>query len=243
MAKEFAKKFYKSKEWIKCRDYIFKKYHGICQECGRPGEEVHHKEFLNAININYPNIALGEDNLILLCRDCHFEKHKKTNPLERNFNKSKPITNNGTYFDENGELKEIKKYIVYGAPGAGKTTYVNKHRQYGDLVVDLDLIKQAISMEGKTNAPDNLLSVANAIRETIYREIEANKVDCKNIWIIASLPYKNERIILSKRLKAELVFINTDILSCIDNAMNDDSRSDKQLQKYIINKWFEVYEQ
>ena len=27
MAKEFAKKFYKSKEWIKCRDYIFKKYH------------------------------------------------------------------------------------------------------------------------------------------------------------------------------------------------------------------------
>ena len=98
-------------------------------------------------------------------------------------------------------------------------------------------------MEGKTNAPDNLLSVANAIRETIYREIEANKVDCKNIWIIASLPYKNERLMLSKRLKAELVFINTDILSCIDNAMNDDSRSDKQFQKYIINKWFELYEQ
>lgn len=93
MAREFAKSFYKSKAWKKIRDYIFNKYHGLCVDCGKPGQEVHHKEFLTPENINDPYITLGEDNLILLCKECHHRKHNK-----------KESTREDLIFNESGEL-------------------------------------------------------------------------------------------------------------------------------------------
>lgn len=41
-----------------------------------PGEIVHHKIEIDADTVNDPNIALSFDNLELLCRKCHAEKHK-----------------------------------------------------------------------------------------------------------------------------------------------------------------------
>lgn len=96
MAREFAKSFYKSKAWKKVREYIFNKHHGLCVECGKPGEEVHHIEWLTPSNINNFDIALGEDNLILLCRNCHISKHRK-----------KEVTQQGLVFDESGELIKV----------------------------------------------------------------------------------------------------------------------------------------
>lgn len=93
MAREFSRSFYKSKAWKKCREYIYNKYHGLCVECGKPGEEVHHIIWLSADNMNDTSITLGEDNLILLCRDCHMNKHRK-----------KEVTKSGLVFNENGEL-------------------------------------------------------------------------------------------------------------------------------------------
>jgi len=69
--REFARGFYLSKEWRRTRAYIVARDHGLCVKCGRPGEIVHHKEHLTPENINTPEIALGENNLELLCRDCH----------------------------------------------------------------------------------------------------------------------------------------------------------------------------
>lgn len=93
MAREFSRSFYKSKAWKKCREYIYNKYHGLCVECGKPGEEVHHITWLSPDNINDVSITLGEDNLILLCRNCHMNKHRKIE-----------VTKSGLTFNENGEL-------------------------------------------------------------------------------------------------------------------------------------------
>jgi len=71
----------------------------------------------------------------------------------------------GYKFDKNGSLVPVDVYIVWGSPASGKTTYVKKHMEGGDLVVDLDLIKQSISMKEKTTAGDNLLNVALSVRE------------------------------------------------------------------------------
>lgn len=243
MAREFAKKFYNSQKWKDCREEIFNKYFGICAECGKPGEEVHHIEFLTPLNINDPEITLGANNLVLLCRDCHFDKHRGTNPLAKSFkNKKRVATSNGYYFDDEGNLVPISKYIVYGSPGSGKSTYVREHRAVGDLVVDLDLIKQAISMVNRTNDTDNLLDISIGIRDYIYKRIEENNVDTKAIWIIASLPKRKEREELSKRLGADLIFIDKDIDECLNNAYMDNKRKDKTLEKYIIEKWFASHE-
>lgn len=38
-------------------------------------------------------------------------------------------------------------YVVTGPPAAGKTTWVNQHAQYGDIVIDYDHLAQALAPE------------------------------------------------------------------------------------------------
>lgn len=75
MAKEFAKKFYRSKAWRLVRNKVYKDRFGICEECEGIGIEVHHIIELTPDNINDPDITLNESNLMLLCYDCHQKKH------------------------------------------------------------------------------------------------------------------------------------------------------------------------
>lgn len=77
MAKEWAKRFYQSSNWINTRDYIMSKYFYVCQKCyHKPAEIVHHIIWLTPNNINDPNITLNEKNLIPVCRECHALIHE-----------------------------------------------------------------------------------------------------------------------------------------------------------------------
>ncbi|HBI91192.1 MAG TPA: HNH endonuclease [Terrisporobacter glycolicus] len=97
MAREFAKHIYKSSKWKKVRQYIFNKYHGTCCKCGGVKNlQVHHKIWLTPKNINDMDIVYGEDNLMLLCHDCHALEHLKASP-----------TKEGLKFNEYGELIKI----------------------------------------------------------------------------------------------------------------------------------------
>lgn len=91
--REFAKKFYASKAWRKTRKYIFERDMGLCVRCGQPGEIVHHKKYLTAKNINNSDISLAEDNLELLCRECHAIEHEGELPVSKDLR-----------FDENGNV-------------------------------------------------------------------------------------------------------------------------------------------
>jgi predicted kinase len=148
---------------------------------------------------------------------------------------------NGLRFDEFGNVVKSKVFIVWGSPASGKTTYVRNNMSLGDLVVDLDNIKQAISMADKTSASDHLLPVALQLRELLYQLIEQRNIECDNVWIVAGLPQKEEREQLRVRLDAELIFIDTSKEECINRAMNDKERKDKNIQMQIIEKWFKKY--
>ncbi len=78
MAREFSKAFYKTEAWKDVRDLILKRDRYRCQAAGcyNPAEEVHHIEWLTAENINDISVTLNPDNLVSLCRDCHFGIHK-----------------------------------------------------------------------------------------------------------------------------------------------------------------------
>lgn len=76
MSKEYAVKFYKSKQWQKCRqDYIQSRIlidGGLCERCReKTGHIVHHKQHITQQNINNPDITLSHNNLEYLCKDCH----------------------------------------------------------------------------------------------------------------------------------------------------------------------------
>lgn len=105
MAREFAKRFYNSKEWKQCRKrYIelMPKYkRGLCEECYKKGEhvlgdELHHKIPLTPKNIDNKNITINHDNLILLCYDCHKRIH--------GMRKEKKYI-----FDENGNIIPVNE--------------------------------------------------------------------------------------------------------------------------------------
>ena len=79
----FARSFYMSRAWVKCRKGYAASKGGLCERCWSkglivPGEEVHHKIRLTPENISDPAIALNWDNLELLCKNCHLEEHSKT---------------------------------------------------------------------------------------------------------------------------------------------------------------------
>lgn len=93
--REFAREFYLSKQWRKTRDYIFERDFGLCVRCGAVGEIVHHKTHLSPENINNPDISLSEDNLELLCRDCHAIEHSSDLAISSEL-----------MFDEDGNLVE-----------------------------------------------------------------------------------------------------------------------------------------
>lgn len=101
MAKDFAKKFYNSKEWKSCRkSYIAKRIMidgGLCEVCHKElGCILHHKVLLTPANINNPDITLNHCNLQLDCKECHDEE-------EGHFIDSKSKKQLMCRFDENGQ--------------------------------------------------------------------------------------------------------------------------------------------
>jgi 5-methylcytosine-specific restriction enzyme A len=95
MAREFAKSFYRSSAWRKCRQSYFNSQHGLCERCEQPGLIVHHKIYISPDNINDVSVTLNHENLELLCQDCHNKEH---------FEKNSPVREDVT-FDSEGNLK------------------------------------------------------------------------------------------------------------------------------------------
>lgn len=103
MARAFAKAFYNSPAWEKCRENILRRDNYLCVKCGKPAEEVHHIKHLSPRNIGDISITLNPDNLISLCRDCHFAEHKqdKVKGLQ---DRAKSAAGDDYEFDDNGFL-------------------------------------------------------------------------------------------------------------------------------------------
>ena len=94
--KPWARQFYKSAVWQKCRDSYIKSVFGLCERCGAGGKIVHHKTELTPENINDPNVTLNWDTLQLLCQDCHNMIHHGND-----------CTAEGLMFDSSGELIKV----------------------------------------------------------------------------------------------------------------------------------------
>lgn len=48
-----------------------------CEKCGAIGTEVHHIIHLTPENVTDPSISLNQDNLLLLCNECHNNIHSR----------------------------------------------------------------------------------------------------------------------------------------------------------------------
>lgn len=92
--KEYAKSFYTSPAWKKCRLGYMQSKNFICERCGGTAHIVHHKKHINPQNIHDTSITLSWSNLEALCQDCHNKEHMTNNA----------ICMEGLKFDETGNL-------------------------------------------------------------------------------------------------------------------------------------------
>jgi 5-methylcytosine-specific restriction endonuclease McrA len=74
--KPFAEKFFKSRQWQKCRYNFLSSKNFVCERCeNNAATLVHHKTHLSASNIHDTKITLGWNNLEALCVICHANEH------------------------------------------------------------------------------------------------------------------------------------------------------------------------
>jgi hypothetical protein len=112
----------------------------------------------------------------------------------------------------------------------------------GDLVVDLDMLYMAVSMQPMHDTPDELLRVVWEVRDFLYGLITQRKGEWATAWVIAALPKAKQRELLINELSAELIEIDTDEAACIRNIMADDSRLDKVKHVEIVKNYWRQFE-
>ena len=109
MSYGLRKNFYNSKAWKVVRKNVWLKQQLLCNRCHKPVYVdgiskwipkqqrrtgiVHHKIYLDDINVNDINVTLNIDNLEGICKECHEKEHH-----------SDEVTRNGVTFDEDGNL-------------------------------------------------------------------------------------------------------------------------------------------
>lgn len=135
--------------------------------------------------------------------------------------------------------RQTQVTIVYGPPGAGKTSYVKEHARRGDLIIDFDALYAALSGLDWYDKPTALMPFVCEARDAVINRLHRNS-EVQHAWLITSEPKANKRAALQVQLKAKLVFIETDPQECLRRITADPRRDAEHWQK-IINDWYHKY--
>lgn len=213
--------FYTSKEWYDVKRMLMLDRGMICEHCGKLIREKHqaighHKIELTMANVNDPTISLNMDNLMLVCNKCHNAIHNRFGSVTRH------------------------RYLVYGSPLSGKSTYVKESASKNDLIISIDDIRLGITGCVDHENSNNTLSDVFAVRDLLLDRVKVNATKAHNIYIVGGYPYRGERERLCYELKLEPVFIDVSKEECLMRleACND---RDKSLWKKYIEDWFNRY--
>lgn len=230
--KDYAKSFYNSSKWRKLSKLYMTEQHYVCERCGDVATICHHKRYITPDNVTDPSITLNTSNLECLCQNCHNQEH------------SKAMHTNGMAFDEAGNLiKAPEVYIVCGAPGSGKTTYVRERKSANDIVFDLDYICAALmGTDDIYQNHDSVLQVALELKECFLSCIEQRRGKWAQAWIITSTPDRFQQAALAQRLRGEIVTMPATLNECIERIQRDERRQNKIIFVNIAKKWFEAME-
>ena len=229
-----TKQFYHSKKWLDFRKVIINEHTGEdgfcrCDVCGQPIVNpydliVHHKEELTDDNTDNAMIALNPSNVQVVHFRCHNKIHQRFG-----YQSSSPA--------------HYKKsvYIIYGAPCSGKTSWVRDVATSDDLIVDVDSLWQAISINARYEKSDALKSVVFDLRDKLYDVIKYRSGKWHNAYVIATLPLIGDRERLVQRIGADdLIFINTSKEVCLSRAK--DRQTGSTDWKDYIEEWFQRYQ-
>lgn len=220
--------FYASRRWRAFRQAIIAERGLICQHCGKliareREAHLHHINELTPANSHDASVALNPENVLVVHKGCHDSIHDRLR--------------------ESREAVRLKKvYIVYGMPGAGKTSFVAERKGRNDIVVDMDRLYQAITLLSDYDKPDCLLSVVRETYNFLIDMIRYRRGKWHTAWIVGGFPDKHQRERLAEELGAELVYIECTRDEAIARiAMDEDRRFMVREYEDYIDRWLSRY--
>jgi hypothetical protein len=128
--------------------------------------------------------------------------------------------------------------VCTGAPGSGKTTYVQNNAGSFDMVYDFDLIERAISMaKTKDDRPTWSYQFIDMVKGIMlaYRLPPA-------LWMVATMPTQNEKEYYAKKYNAKIIVLDPGIEVCKQRVIDDPSRMDKAMWLGLVDKYYAEYE-
>lgn len=219
--------FYRSDEWRRLLkqlrlERLNDQGEIICDYCGKPITRAydligHHVEELTEENVNDFNISLNPNNIQFVHHRCHNYIHNKLGY----------------------SMREV--YLVYGAPMAGKCSWVKDNAQEGDLIINIDDIWECVSGCERFIKPNRLKSVVFKVYETLLDAVKYRLGKWNNAYIIGGFPLQSERERLCRDLAAREIFIDVSQEECLARLAADDMRSKIDDYDQFILDWFARY--
>lgn len=234
--------FYKSKKWESFRKVIIEQRTDAdgfvhCSVCGKPIINkydliVHHKKELSEANVNDAMISLNPALVECICFRCHNKVHDR-------FQGGNPTDVHAGY-----KMPEKHVYIVYGAPCAGKSSWVQENATADDLIVDMDSIWQMISINDRYTKPAALKGTVFDIRDHMYDLIKHRSGRWHTAFIITGGALKGDRERLKMRTGADdFIFIDTSKEECMRRLIQRQQANDQiVLWSMLIDEWFERFQ-
>lgn len=129
----------------------------------------------------------------------------------------------------------MKRFLITGAPGAGKSTYVKNHRGDNDIIFDWDDLFVAVTgLPSHSEGTEGQQHVVNRLRFDIIRAAE-NAKTIDSLWVIATKP--SDSIIEALGDYKEIhIEVNED--EAKNRIMTDNSRQDKDAENEKVEKYF-----
>lgn len=131
--------------------------------------------------------------------------------------------------------------IVTGPPGAGKTTYVQQHAQWGDLILDVDALYSALSGLPWYEKPSALLPFVLDARDAVLNRL-LRESELRQAWLITSEADQAELQRLKARYNARLLVLEVEPAECLRRITADPRRANLAHHwSSLIARWWETY--
>lgn len=211
-------RFYCSKAWVDLVNMLKIQRGGKCERTGEIFEDMsqligHHKIELNDENVDDPMISLNPDLIEIISFEQHNKEHRRFG------------------YDR-------KVYIVWGPPLSGKSTLVQQNMRYGDIVMDIDTLWQAITLQPMHVKPNACRLNVFKLKEDLMDQIKTRYGMFCDAYVIAALPDKYDRQKLAEKLGAELIQCECTKEECYERL----ARSKRPIEwKKYIDEWFERF--
>ena len=133
-------------------------------------------------------------------------------------------------------------FMVCGAPGAGKSTFVAANTKPGDIVIDLDAIVRDITQAPTELASDHEIALALERRNRLLAGLCMMPPESR-AWFIIGAPAAYERAWWAKRLRPRRIYVLTTSLGiCLSRIAAERARLPKRADlERAARRWWDLF--